>query len=68
MHICLFKGVTFFSKGMELELTKDGEKNLVQLWSVDMSWEAKDASFVRVDRYFASRIRLLLRGDNPRIP
>ena len=29
MHICLFKGVTFFSKGMELELTKDGEKNRV---------------------------------------
>ena len=26
MHICLYKGVNFFSKGMELELTKDGEK------------------------------------------
>ena len=29
MHICLYKGVTFFSKGMELELAKDGEKLLV---------------------------------------
>ena len=31
MHVCLFKGVTFFSKGMELELTRDGEKNPIQL-------------------------------------
>ena len=68
MHVCLFKGVTFFSKGMELELTRDGEKLLVQLWSVDMTWEARDASFMIFDKYFASRLKLLLRGDNPRIP
>lgn len=68
MHICIFKGVTFFSKGMELELTKDGEKLQVQLWSVDMTWEARNASYVRFDRYFASRLRLLLRGDIPIIP
>ena len=68
LHICLFKGVTFFSKGMELEVTKGGERNPVQLWSFDMTSEARDASFVRFDRYFASRLRLLLRGDSRRIP
>jgi hypothetical protein len=68
MHIFLYKGVTFFSKGMELELTRDSEKLLVQLWSVDMTWEARNASYVRFDRYFASRLRFLLRDDSPRIP
>ncbi len=53
---------------MELETTKDGERNPVQLWSVDMTSEATDASYVRFDRYFASKLRLLLRGDSPRIP
>ena len=33
-----------------------------------MTSEARDASFVRFDRYFASKLRLLLRGDSPRIP
>lgn len=64
MYVCLHKGFNFFSKGMELEITRDGERNPVQLWSVDMTSEAKDASFVRFDRYFASRLRLLLRGDS----
>ena len=51
-----------------MKVTKDGEKNLVQRWSVDMTLEAKNANFVRFDRYFTSRLRLLLRGDSPRIP
>ena len=33
-----------------------------------MTSEATDASYVRFDRYFASKLRLLLRGDSPRIP
>ena len=53
---------------MVLETTKDGEKNPVQLWSVDMTSEAIDASYVRFDRYFASKLKFLLRGDSPRIP
>lgn len=68
MYVCFYKGLAFFSKGMELETTRDGERNLVQLWSVDMTSKATDASYVRFDRYFASNLRLLLRGDNPRIP
>lgn len=68
MHICLYSGVTFFSKGMELQVRRDGERNLVQLWSVDMNLESRDAIFVRFDKYFASRLRFLLRGDSPRIP
>ena len=33
-----------------------------------MTSKAIDASYVRFDRYFASKLRLLLRGDSPRIP
>lgn len=33
-----------------------------------MTSEARDASFMRFDRYFASRLRFLLRGDSPRSP
>ena len=51
-----------------MEVTKDGERNPVQLWSVDMTLEARYANFVIFDRYFASRLRLLLRGGSPRIP
>ena len=52
---------------MELKLTKDGQKLPVQLWSVDMTWEAKNANYVSFDKYFVSRLRFLLRGDSPRI-
>jgi hypothetical protein len=68
MYICLYKGVTFFSKEMKLELERDGERLPVQLWSAYMTWEVTNGSFVRFDRYFSSRLRLLLRGDSPRIP
>lgn len=68
MYICLYKGVTFFSKEMKLELERDGEKLHVQLWSADMTWEVIDVSFVKFDKYFASRLIMLLVGDNPRIP
>ena len=33
-----------------------------------MNWDAKNASFVRFDRYFASRLRCLILRDNTRIP
>ena len=52
---------------MELKITRHGERNPVQLWSVDMTSKARDASFVMFDRYFASNLRFLLRGDSPRI-
>ena len=68
MCICLYKGATFFSKEIKLELERDGEKFLVQLWKVDMTWEVTNAIFVRFDRYFSSRLRMLLIGDSPRIP
>ena len=35
---------------------------------VDMTSKARDVIFVRFDRYFASKLRFLLRGDSPRIP
>ena len=53
---------------MELEIYREGESNPVQLWSVDMALEAIGASYVRFDRYFASNIIILLKGDSPRIP
>ena len=33
-----------------------------------MTWEAKKASFVKFDRYFASKLRCLLLSENPRVP
>ena len=33
-----------------------------------MTWEARNASYVRFDKYFASRLKFILRGDSPRIP
>lgn len=41
---------------------------LVHLWSAYMTWDVEEASFVRFDRYFASRLRSLLLKDNRRIP
>ena len=55
MYVCLYKGYNFFSKGMELEVNREGERNPVQLWSVDMASEARGASYVRFDRFFASK-------------
>ena len=55
MYICQRKGVFAFSKEIKLELEKDGEKLLVQLWNAEMTWEVNDASFVRFDRLFSSK-------------
>lgn len=53
---------------MVLNREQEGEDLLGQLWSVDMNSDAKNASFVRFDRYFASRLRCLLLRDNPKVP
>ena len=68
MYICLYKGYDYFSKDMDLEIRREGEKNPIQLWSVHMASEARGASYVVFDRVFASKLRLLLKGDSPRIP
>ena len=68
MHMFLFKGMTYFGTEMELNREENGEALPVQLWSADMTWDADNASFVRFDRYFASKLRYLISGDNPRIP
>ena len=33
-----------------------------------MTWDAKNASFVRFDRYLASKLRCLILSDNLKIP
>ena len=33
-----------------------------------MTWDVEKDSFVRFDRYFASKLRCLLLSDNPRVP
>ena len=33
-----------------------------------MTWDTDNASFVRFDRYFASKLRCLILSDNRRIP
>lgn len=53
---------------MKLNKEENGETLPVQLWSADMTWDANKASFVRFDRYFASKLRCLFLSDNPRIP
>ena len=68
MHMFLFKVVTYFGKEMELKKERDGEALPVQLWSADMTWDVENASFVRFDRYFASKLRCLLSSDNPKVP
>ena len=33
-----------------------------------MTWEVIDANYVRFDRYFASRLRIIFKGDSSKIP
>ena len=33
-----------------------------------MTWDSHNASFIRFDRYFASKLRCLVSKDNRRIP
>lgn len=68
MHMFLFKGVEYFGKDMDLPRERDGEDMPVQLWSADMSWDREDASYLKFDRCFASKLRILLCQENPRIP
>lgn len=68
MHMLLFKGAHYFAKEMDLVKEKDGEEMLVQLWSIILSWDKEDASYLKFLRCFASRLRILLCPQNPRIP
>lgn len=68
MHMFLFKGVEYFANEMDLLKEKDGEEMPVQLWSTVLSWDRDDASYLKFDRYFASKLRILLCQENPRIP
>lgn len=47
---------------------KDGEKMPVQLWSIVLSWDREDASYLKFDKCFSSMIRILLCSENPRVP
>ena len=67
MRMFLFKGAAYYSKEMKLNREENGEALLVQLWSADMTWHAENASFVKFDRYFASKLRCLMLKENPRI-
>lgn len=68
MHLFLFKGGDYFASGLDLVKEKEGEKMPIQLWSTLLSWDREDASFLKFDKYFASKIRTLLYSENPRIP
>lgn len=68
MHMFLFKRVEYFANDMDLLREKDGEDMPVQLWSTNLSWDREDASYLKFDRFFASRLRILLCQENPRIP
>lgn len=68
MHLFLFKGGDYFASGLDLIKEKEGENMPMQLWSTILSWDREDASFLKFDKYFASKIRTLLCSENPRIP
>lgn len=68
MHLFLFKGGDYFAIEMDLVKEKDGEKMPVQLWSTVLSWDREDASYLKFDKCFGSKIRILLCLENPRIP
>lgn len=68
MHMFLFKGAYYFTKEMDLVKVKDKEEMHVQLWSIVLSQDREDASFLKFDRCFASKIRILLCTKNPKIP
>ena len=53
---------------MVLNREQEGEALQVQLWSANMTGEVENASFVRFDKYFASKLRRLILRDNPKIP
>lgn len=40
----------------------------VQLWITVLSWDGEDVSFLKFDKYFASKIRTLLCLEKPRTP
>ena len=58
VHTFLFKGSTYIGKEVALNKDQEGEALPVQWWSVDMTGEAENASFVRSNGYFASRAKL----------
>lgn len=68
MHLFLFKGGDYFASGMDIVKEKDGEKILVQLWSIVLSWDREDASYLKFDKCFVSKIRTLICSENPRVP
>lgn len=68
MYMYLYKNADFFAKEMELGRAVDGENMLVQVWSMDISWDRKDASYVRFDNCFLSRLKAWLVVNPPRIP
>lgn len=68
MYIILYKNTDLFAKEMELRRVVDGENMSVQVWSMDMSWDGKDASYLRFDNCFVSNLRARLIVNPSRIP
>lgn len=68
MHPFLFKGGDYIANEMDLVKEKDGEKMSVQLWSTVLSWDRKDANYLKFDKCFASKIIIILCSENPRVP
>ena len=67
MYICLYKGSVVIGRDMKLFKELEGVKMPIQLWNADITFEASGASYVRFDKFFASKLRVLLVQDNPRI-
>lgn len=68
MHMFLYRNVDYFKGTMNLKRKIDNKEIPVQLWSTDMFWDRQEASFLRFDNSFSSKLRKRLTVNPPRIP
>ena len=68
VYICLYKGSTVIGRDMKLMKESKGVKMLMQLWNIDVTFEASGESYVRFDKFLTVKLRALLVQDCPQIP
>ena len=59
--------MTVIGRDIKLMKVLEGVNMPMQLWNVDVTFEASRASYVHFDNFFASKLRALLVQDYPRI-
>ena len=61
MHLILFHYQDYFAKGIDLEIEKDGERLLVQLWTTifPLDWEGANLGLFENDFSYMLRRKLI---------